>query len=445
MKNKYFSTLIAMALLAGLVGGALYWEKRKEAEPEKADSVSKTEKLFPVEARHVQSFTIRTPAGETVSCRREGDQWILTEPKKLAADREAIESLLTTLIAASIDQVVDAKPASLQDFGLDSPALVLEVTTSAKPEKFTLSLGDETPTRGGIYAQTGASPRLITVASHLKSSFDKRFFDLREKRIVSIPTGQLNRIEVVSKSDRWTLAKNPQGVWDLILPTAVRADRFSAEGIASRLESGKMQSVAAEDKKNTGKFGFSTPEITIRATGAGKTETLTLGKQEDGRYYAMNSALDPVFTLETGFLTDYQKSAADLRAKDLFTYSTFAVKRLEVTTPAGARTFEKQPENKWKQTAPAAKDVPTDKIEALLDKLRDLRAESFPSSEKLAEYGLEKSAYRFKTQFGDKNETEIVEAAKSGDHHYARRSTDILASEISKTALDEIEKALKEL
>lgn len=286
---------------------------------------------------------------------------------------------------------------------------------------------------------------MITVASHLKTTLGKSVFDLRDKRIISIPSGQINRIEVVSKSDRWTLAKNPQGIWDLVLPPAVRADRFTAEGIISRIESGTMQGVVAEDKKNTGKYGFGSPELTVRVSGAGTTQTLTLGKEEDGHYYAMNSGLDPVFTLDRGFLTDYQKKASDLRAKDLFTFSTFEVKRLEVVSPAGSRTFEKQAGNKWKQTAPAAKDAPTEKVEALLDKLRDLRAESFPPGEKLDPYGLTKPAYRFKTQFGDKNETEEVEASKAGEHSYARRSTDILASEISKTALDEIEKALKEL
>jgi hypothetical protein len=445
MKKKYLHTLIAVALLAALVGGAAYWEKRKEAEPPKPEPASSNEKLFRGDAKNIQAITIKNSSGETVTCQREGEGWKITEPKKLDADGPAIDSLLTSLIGTSVDQVVDPKPSALHDFGLDAPSVTFEVTTNAKPEKFTLSLGDETPTGGGVYAQAAGNPRVITVASHLKSTLGKNVFDLRDKRIVSIPSGQMNRIEVVSKSDHWTLAKDPQGIWDLILPPAVRADRFTAEGIVSRIENGKMQSVVAEDKKNTGKYGFGSPEITLRVSGAGTTQTLTLGKEESGHYYAMNSGLDPVFTLDRGFLTDYQKKAGDLRAKDLFTFSTFEVKRLEVVSPAGSRTFEKQTGNKWKQTAPAAKDVSTEKVEALLDKLRDLRAESFPASEKLDQYGLTKPAYRFKTQFGDKIETEMVEAAKAGEHIYARRSTDILASEISKTALDEIDKALKEL
>ena len=40
---------------------------------------------------------------------------------------------------------------------------------------------------------------------------------------------------------------------------------------------------------------------------------------------------------------------------------------------------------------------------------------------------------------------EIVEAAKAGEHAYARRSTDPVASEVTKTSLEDIEKALSEL
>lgn len=445
MKKKYLPTLIAAALLAALVGGAMYWEKHKGAEPPKPESGASTEKLLPVEIKHIQSFTIKNSSGDILACQREGGGWAITEPKKFAADGTAIESLLTGLVGTSVDQVVDPKPASLHDFGLDVPSLTLEVTTNAKPEKFSLSLGDETPTGGGVYALMGGNPRVVTLASSLKSSLDKNVFDLRDKRIVSIPSGQINRIEVASKSGRWMLTKNPQGIWDLALPPAVRADRFTAEGIVSRLESGMMQSVVAEDKKDTAHYGLGAPEATVKISGAGVTETLTIGHKEGSRYYAMNSALDPVFMLDGNFLTDYEKKGSDVRAKDLFTYSTFEVKRLEVLSPAGPRTFEKQAGNKWKQTAPAAKDVPAEKVEALLDKLRDLRAESFPSSEKLDQYGLAQPAYRFKADFGDKNETETVEAATAGEHSYARRSTDILPSEISKATLDEIAKALKEL
>jgi hypothetical protein len=148
--------------------------------------------------------------------------------------------------------------------------------------------------------------------------------------------------------------------------------------------------------------------------------------------------------LNSEFVTQFKKDQADLREKDLFSFSSYDVKRLEVDTPKGHWAFEQQA-NKWKQTAPKAKDVSSDKMETFLTHLRDLRADSFPKGGNLADLGLSKPAYRFNVQSGDKNTTEIVEAAKSGDHVYARKSTDPLASQLPKTALDDIEKSLGEL
>ena len=444
MKKRYLNTLIALALLAAVYAGFTYWDKRKASEPKSETSTSQ-EKLFAVESSHVKSFTIKPREGEAITCQREGSNWTIVEPQKLAADSSAVSSLLSSLSNATIDQVVEQKPANLQDFGLDSPSVTLDVTTDAKPQKFELHLGDETPTSGGVYAQVAGIPRVVTLASYLKSSLDKKLFDLRDKRAVTIPAGQLQRIEVQTKTKHFTVVKNPEGVWDLVLPPAVRADRFVVEGMVNRLENLNMASVAAEDKRNTGKYGLGAPELTLKLGGAGVTQTLTLGKKEGANYYAVNSALAPVFTLGSGFVSEFEKDPSDLRGKDLFTFSSFEVKRLEVETPGGSRTFVKQPQNKWKQTAPTAKDVPTNKVEALLDNLRDLRAESFPKSDKLEALGLSTPPYRFKAQFGEKNESETVELAKVGDHVYGRREHDALPSEVSKSALDDIEKALKEL
>jgi len=444
MKKKYLNTLAALAVLAGMWFGFTYWEKRKGSESVKTDSTPQ-EKIFPVESAHVQAFTLKPREGAPVACRREGGKWAIVEPQKLAVDESNVSSLLNSLTGATVNQVVDEKPANLKEYGLDHPALTLKVLTDAKPEKITLLLGDETPTGGGIYAQVAGKPRVVTLYSYLKSSLDKKVFDLRDKRAVTLAAGELQRIEVESKGKRWTLVKNPEGVWDLMLPPVVRADRFTVDNLVNRLQNLSMQSVAAEDKKNQGKFGLGAPELRVRLDGPGASQTLMVGKKEGERYYAMNSAFEPVFTVDASFVSELQRDPNDLRDKNLFSFSAFEVKRLEVQTPAGSRVFERQPQNKWKQTAPAAKDIPTDKLETLLNNLRDLRAESFPKGQGLESYGLKKPSYRFKAQFGEKNETELVEVAQVGDHVYARRPTDPVACEVSKTALEVVDKALKDL
>ena len=182
----------------------------------------------------------------------------------------------------------------------------------------------------------------------------------------------------------------------------------------------------------------------MKLTSPSGSQTLVLGKKDGDKYDAMNSAVDPIFTLNSTVLTQFQKDPADLRDKELWSFSTFDVTHLDVETPKGHWTFEKQ-SDKWKEDAPAKKEMPKDKVEALLDQLHELRADSFPKEHPtdLAAFGLDKPAYRFEVQFGGKKE--IAEASKAADHVYARRSTDPVPSELSKTALDSIEKSLSGL
>jgi Domain of unknown function (DUF4340) len=329
----------------------------------------------------------------------------------------------------------------LKDFGLDPPAETLEVSTDAKPARFALMLGDDTPTGNGVYVQMGGNPRVVTVASYEKAALEKSLFDLRDKRAVTLDADQVQKIEVNSKGKNFTLLKNPEGVWDLVLPPSVRADGYSVSTLVNQLKGLSMTSIVAEDKKKAAQYGFGSPALTMKLTSPSGSQMLALGKKDGDQYDAMNSALEPVFTLTSDVLTQFQKDPADLRDKQLFSFSTFDVTRLDVETPKSHWTFEKQ-KNKWKETAPATKDLAVEKVELLLDQVHDLRADSFPNSQStnLAAFGLAKPAYRFEMQWGDKKE--IGEAAKVGDHVYVRRSTDPLPSELSKTSLDPIEKTL---
>jgi hypothetical protein len=84
-------------------------------------------------------------------------------------------------------------------------------------------------------------------------------------------------------------------------------------------------------------------------------------------------------------------------------------------------------------------------MDTLLSRLRDLRATTFPKGSDLAPLGLHKPPYQFTVRFGDKNQTEALEISKVGDHVYARLSTDPSPCEVSKSAFDDMEKALGDI
>jgi hypothetical protein len=446
MRKKYINTLIALVVLAGLYGAFTYYDRHKSREASKVET-PKQDKLFTLDSKHITSITFRPRAGEAVTCQHEGSTWAIAEPKKLSADQGTLSTVLNNLTTATVDEVVEPHASDVKQFGLDPPAYSIEVSTDSNPPKFTLLLGDDTPTSGGIYAQVAGNPRVVTLASYLKSNLEKSLFDLRDRRALTLEADQLQKMQVDSKGKKWTLAKNPEGVWDLVLPPPVRADRFAVDGLINQLRGLNMQSIAAEDKKSLAAYGFGAPELRLELTGPGGAQTLEIGKKdkEGDRYFAMNSALAPVFTLNSSFLTDFEKDPADLRSKDLFSYSSFDAKRLEIDSPKGHSVFEQQKDNQWKQTEGGSKTIPSAKMDTVLSRLRDLRASTFPKGSDLAQFGLTKPLYRFTVRFGEKNQTETVEVSKAGDHVYARLATDPLPCEVSKSAFDDVGKALGDI
>jgi hypothetical protein len=448
MKKKYVNTLLALSFLAALWASFTYYDKRKGGEtPGNASTQPKAEeKLFPLDGTHVQAFTLKPKDSPPITLRRESGKWEIADPEKLSADQSAVSTLLNNLTGATIDEVVDPHPANLKDFGLDPPTETIDLSTDAKPAQFTMMLGDGTPTGNGFYGQVSGNPRVFTLAGYLKTSLVKTLFDLRDKRAVTLDIEQIQKIEVDSKEKgkSFTLEKNPEGVWDLVLPPPVRADDSTVDSLVGDLRSLSITGVVAEDKKTSGQYGFGSPALTLKLTSPSGSQSLILGKKDGDKYNAMNSALQPIFTLNSEVLTQFLKNKDDLRDKRLFSFSPFEITHFDVTTPKGHWTFEKQ-NNKWRETAPVAKEVSKDKVDSLVGQVSGLRAESFPQNHpaNLATFGLAKPAYRFEAQWAGKKE--IGEAAKVGDHVYARRSTDGLPSELSKTALDSIEKTLSGL
>jgi len=443
MNKKYLQTLIALAVLAGLWGIFTYYGKKKPAASSKAKNAA-SKKILPVKNGQIVSFTVTEAGGKPVSCIRNGKTWQITEPMKLAADSSAVNSFLSSLTSATPSETVSKQGGDLKEFGLAPPAATIEVKTNAKPAEFTLHLGSSTPTNNGIYAQVAGQPRVFTLASYLKDSLEKKLFDFRNKKVIALATDNIRRLDVTSKKGSYRLVKNADGIWDLMLPPPVRADHFTVEGLVDELGNASMKSIVAEKKRDLGRYGFSNPTMTIHLTGDNGTESLILGKKDGSDYYAMNTAVGPVFTLGSDFLTQFQKQPSDLRSKDLFTFSTYEAKHVMVKGPKGQRVFVQHKNSKWEQTEPASMEVKGSKMQTLLQDLRDLSAQSFPKKNPthLAAYGLNKPEYTVQVQYGDHNKTQTVQISKVGDKVYARRATDLVPAELSKDAITNLQKDL---
>ncbi len=441
MSGRYLRSVIAIAVLIALWFSIRAWTRHKQGEEARQASAKTSAKILPVRSNSILSFTITPRSGASFTCSRLGKTWAIVKPHAVTADQGKVASFLQNLTDASVDQVITAHASSLQDFGLAPPEETIQASSTSKPPQFTLRLGDETPTSSGVYAQVGGDPRVFTLTDDMKTALEKSMFDLRDTRAVTLDTSQINRIQVTSGKQNYTLAKNPEGVWEVSLPPAVRADHFASEGLVDDLQSLAMQSVVEQDKKSVGQYGFGKPALTVQLTTPAGSQTLIVGnKSKQGNaYYAENSALEPVFTLDESSVSQFQKNASDFRDKNLFSWDMFDVKNFDVKSPQGHWSFEQQ-NSKWTETSPDDKAASTDDVNSFLSALRALQAASFPPAKpgQMDNFGFAKPSYVFKVTFGAQNQTQEVDLAQSNGKAYARRPSDPLPSQISQSDLSSI-------
>jgi Domain of unknown function (DUF4340) len=445
MNRSYLKTIVAIVIFAALFFTLTHWDQwhKKKAT---SSSKSSSQLLPSLKPSEITAFTLRSEGGNPITCKRQGKTWAITAPSGIPAGQEKINNFLQSLTTASITEVVSPHPASFKEFGLDPPGEVIDVTSTGKPQQISLMIGDTTPTGEGVYAQVAGNPRVVELPEYERSSLVQTLFGLRDTHVVTLQPDDLQKIQVEAGPNRYTLAKNPEGVWELDMPPAVRASTYSTGVMVDQLRDATMNSVLAEDKSATAKYGFSSPTLRMTLTGTDGMQTVVLGKKDGNYYDAMNSGLRPVFTVTQDFFNQFQKSPDALRDKNLWSWETYQVNQVDLQTPKDHYVFDKQ-KGQWKETSPKSQSVNIGKMETFLSDLYDLRADSFPKAkpDDFAAFGLNKPAYTIKVTFGDKNKLETVQLAQANGNLYGRRAEDVLPSEISEKTLNTITKSLASL
>lgn len=403
--KRLVAALIALAVAAGLV-----WWSRKEGAKEPASTAPKLFELAETEMRRIE---LRRASGElTVLERGDGPLWRLTAPAAYRTDREAVQALVNTLSGLSAEKVVEEKVEDFGEYGLKEPALIALVTM--KDGKLqTLLLGDEVPTGGGHFARLAGDARLFTVASFTRESIDKTANDLRDRRLLTVDAAALARVELRARGSAVEFGRNAQGNWQIVKPEPLRADGWQVEELIRRLREAKLDPALSEEenRKNAADFNRAAPLAVIEATAGAEAQRLEVRRTSGNRYLARSSAVDGVHLLTNDTGEGFDKTVLDFRTRKLFDFGFTEPSRVEFKDAAGARVFRKEGED-WIEDKKRMDRVG---VQSLIDRLRDLTAESFPTA------GFGNPEIEVSVTTGEKATVEKVRISRSGEGYIAQR------------------------
>src|SRR5690606_34299780 len=105
-----------------------------------------------------------------------------------------------------------------------------------------------TPTGGSFYAKLDGDPRVFSTYAYNRTSIDKSWQDLRDKRLITLDDQKISKIEISARGQSFELGKTTGGDWQITRPGPFRADNLQAEEILRKLKAARMDTDVAEQE-----------------------------------------------------------------------------------------------------------------------------------------------------------------------------------------------------
>jgi Domain of unknown function (DUF4340) len=312
--------LVVAAFVFFILAGILYWsEHHKPAEEAVQASVDAPPAILKLDASAIDKLELKKKDTEPIVLTKDASgKWQIVQPKPLSADQSTMLGMISTLSSLNSERVVvedtsGLKPSDLKQYGLDVPALSLEITEKGNRIHI-LRIGDGTPTGAGVYAGVAGNPKIFTIAAYAKGSVDKNLNDLRNKKVFDFGFVEPNKVEMHVASKAYFLTRSGDDWWQ----DGKKLDNGSMQSLIS-----KLRDLAADQFPDS---GFANPiiEVTVMSGDGKQIEKVLIAKSSDG-YVAKRENEPTLYRLNSSSVDDLQKAAAEVkpeapaRSKDLRT------------------------------------------------------------------------------------------------------------------------------
>jgi hypothetical protein len=375
-------TLIIFIVFAVLLG--VYFMDQKRVAKKTALEESESRLVTPPQAE-ITDLAL-TSHGEKSALKKEGADWVLTAPLKTRTDRATIDGILGELDRAKKKDPFEVADAKLEDYGLKSPAVSVEVQATGKNYIGKFALGADTPDNTETYVRVGDEKKVFTVPNSVKTQLTKTALDLRDKRPLPASATDATSLTVAWSTQTLQLAKR-DGQWQLTAPTRGKADTAKVTDLLNELNTAKRSDFIDTATANLAEYGLDKPDWTATLFVAGNdprtsatARTLKVGKKlnsDNTKHYAQLEGEPGIFALPESVLTKGKPSLDDLRAKEIFSITAADAGKVTFQVRGKGLTVERDSAGQWQLPDDKAtrldQAVVTNKVNTLLN----LKAKSF--------------------------------------------------------------------
>ncbi len=422
--------LVVAALTFLILASVLYWSNyHKPGEESAKVSADAAPVILKLDQNAISKIELKRKDVEPILlAKNESGAWQINEPRPLRADQSTVSGMVSSLSSLNSDRLIEERASDLKRYGLDPPSV--EVDTTEKDNKTQkLLFGDDTPGGSAVYVMLAGDPRVFTVSNYTKSGVDKSLNDLRDKRLLTVDSDKVSRVELLRKNQDIEFGRS-KDEWQIVKPKPLRADNAQVDELVRKLTDARMDLSVAGDKDVKGtaaQFAQGAPVATAKVTDPSGTQELQVRKSKD-TYYAKSNIAEGVYKVSSDIGQVLDKSLDDFRNKKLFHFGFSGPNKIDLRSGSKSYLLERNKEDWWSN----GKKLDPEGVESLISKLRDLSATKFVDS------GFGTPDIEATVTSDEGKRTETIAISKSDDHYIARRENDSTLYQLDSNSVDDL-------
>ena len=198
------------------------------------------------------------------------------------------------------------------------------------------------------------------------------------RRVVSMRAGDVDRIAITrgpaDSREMIRLQRDSRGQWQITAPVTARGDAGRAAGLATQVEFLESERIASQPDRKA--LGLDPPRLVLALGAGADTQTLSFGERDATGRRVYVEAGGAVHAVDPGVLDAADKPASEFRDHRVLPVESFrvqsvSIERGEERLALGRTTGE------WWIEAPLQARADKQEVERLVERLTQLRAETF--------------------------------------------------------------------
>lgn len=390
---KFKTTLVLLAVFTGLMAIVLLFDTRSENKIAAEDKANTLISLASSEIR--KASLVRD--GETLTFERnEAGPWRLTSPLQAAADDTEVGNFVDSLASLRIERVVEKEAKDLAAYEI--PKIEVSLWVKGKDAPVRLFVGMENPLDKTLFAKREDDPRVVLLASTLKTTLDKKIFDFRQKDVFKFSAADVETVRVRAKKIAWQVRREKAG-WFLKAPVAALAAKDKVDSLLDSLSGLRAKAFVTESKNAEAlkRFGLEKPEYEVVLSLPTSNQEIVFSLHQEGEaFYATTSLSTKVVTFEGALLTNLDRTVDGMRETKVADFYSWEADKIALKRDGFELAAVKEKvgeEEKWLLDPATGEEADRTKVEDFIRKLEGLQAAAFIDDPgPLSAYGLDGGA-----------------------------------------------------